>query len=393
MPHGGGHHGGGFGGGFHHHHHHHGGFHHRHHHHHGTGVVITTGGYYGYYRRRRGGFFVLGLVAVGLVIGAFVGLGYGIRGSYVGSGGDTSYSPGDTRLYGYSSFFCMGGDLEYDSNSQFVTPEYASLYLLPSKPPLKHTNSFYVNKTNILVSDDSWKHWSFYLYPGSKIEMSACQINGDYDFEIHLIKGNGNFNSWSHNGKSKYVVTTKDVSGCSSSPAKKIVYTVTKEDMYYMVLENNYFLTSNYATMTLHVNRTGYVPNGTPNCTGEVGCSYYTSDGNIQYALVTTDDPTDNDWARNVLVNYSCVALVANYVLVTVLPFLAVVVLCVTVVVIVSVCVVMKRKKRAGYQTLEASLPTVPTASPPSKPEDPPPPMYNPNAPMNGSAPPPPYAP
>ena len=392
MPHGGGHHGGGgfggggFGGG--HHHHHHGGFHHHHHHHHGTSGVVFTGGYYGYYRRRRGGCFILGLIAVGLFVGAFVGLGFGIHGSYVGgSAADSSYSPGDTRLYSYSPFFCMGGDLDYGNLSP--DPENASLYLLPSKPPLKHTNSFYVNKTNIQISSDYWKHWSFYLYPGSQIVVFACAEDSLQNFDLHLIRGNGNYKSWDNNPRSKYVITTEKVLPCSSNPStKKIIYKVQSEDMYYVVLENNYYISAE-ATLSLHVNRTGYVPNGTPNCTGVTGCSYYTSDNKIKYALVTTSDPTDSDWERNIEVYYSCVPLIANYVLVTVVPFLAVVGLCIAVVVVISICVVVKRKKRTGYQTLDSSLPAVTVQ--PTEPSKPAPPPYNPSAP--GTAPPPPYAP
>ena len=398
MPHGGGHHGGGFhGGGF----HGGGGFHHHHHHHHSNyGGVVYTGGFLPYRQRRlRAPVIFIGVI-VAVVICAVIGLGFGIHGTY-GGVDDYYFSPGDSRLYGYSPFFCLGGQVNYEDHQSIVSPDpdTASLYLLSSKPSLTHTNSFFVNKTH-LISSDSYRYWYYYLYPGSKITVSGCTSNSR-SFYLILVKGKGTFKSWINHPYSWHTVATKLVqTRCPNlnDPSSTLVYDITDEDTYYVIMDNT-LIWSVDATMSLHVSRTGYSVKGftnQPNCTGSTGCLVYANNKNdqIKYALVLTSDASDSNWDKNVEVDYYCISNVVGYVVVTAVPLFAVAGLCITAAVII-VCVVKIKKKRSTYQPVSIATSPPENDYPKMPPQSNPPPAYNPTASthLTGEAPPPPYAP
>ena len=404
MPHGRGHHGGGFHGGeF----HGGGGFHH---HHSNYGGVVYTGGFLPYRQRRLRAPFIFIGVLVGLVIGAFIGLGFGIHSMYTYGRGDENdfFSTGDSRLYGYSSLFCLGGHLNYigGQSNEFPHPDTASLYLLSSKPSLVHTNSFFFNKT-LLFFPPTYLSFDYYLYPGSKITVSGCTSNSWSGYHLILVKGKANFNSWRSNRFSWYSVASVQVqTSCSNlnNALATLVYNITYEDRYYVIMDcaNSSFYQSVNATMSLRVNRTGYSVEGftnQPNCTGSTGCSVYANDENIdiKYALVlisTCISDLNCSWEYNFEGDYHCILNTVGYVVVTVVPLVAVVGLCITVAVTI-ICVGKSKKKRLSYQPVsiattpaEGDYPKMPLQSNPL-------PAKNPTASTNltGEAPSPPYAP
>ena len=150
----------------------------------------------------------------------------------------------------------MGGTIEYDSNpssnpSVIPNQDTASLYLLPSKPPLKHTNSFYVNRTGLLIADGGWKHWSFYLYPGSQIVATACAEDSFNSYYLNLIKGSSNYKSWSEDPlDSSYINSSILIIKCSPLSGepftKKLVFEVHEEDTYYIILQNTLLSSHTY---------------------------------------------------------------------------------------------------------------------------------------------------
>ena len=368
MPHGGGHvhHGGG---GF---HHHHGGFHHRHHHHHHYGgpAVFTTGYFY-YGRRRRNGVCVLSFVLLAVLVGVLIATGFGLHASYEVVS-DGAFSPGDTRLYSYSSFFCQGAFVK-QSNALTDT---VSLFLLSSQPQLKQTNSFDVNEKIRLNTDDN-SYWYYYLYTGSKLSVSACQTSGQ--FHIYIIK-KINFGRWLHTSLyyERALLISQPCTNNDGGPG--ISYSVSQEGTFYIAAYNSFISFAN-GNVSFHVDRTGYSTDNIsnqPNCTTSTSCSVHVSANSpYHYALVTTSSPSDHNWIKNIDLYYTCEANIWGYVVVTVVPFTAIV-LCYTGLCVCLAILVLRKRRDTTYQSL---LTVTPPESDPGKaaPSYPPPPPYNPD--------------
>ena len=78
------------------------------------------------------------------------------------------YSPGDSRLLSFSSFFCDSLNIEVDSRA---TGAY--LALVNSPPPLTDQNSFNISDKRSLRPNE-YHFWQYHLYPNSKISVSVC---------------------------------------------------------------------------------------------------------------------------------------------------------------------------------------------------------------------------
>ena len=103
------------------------------------------------------------------------------------------YSPGDSRLLSFSSFFCDSLNIEVDSRATG-----ASLALVNSPPPLTDQNSFNISDKRSLRPNE-YHFWQYHLYPNSKISVSVCSngyIHTSRYHSVYLVKGNSVANSW-----------------------------------------------------------------------------------------------------------------------------------------------------------------------------------------------------
>ena len=90
------------------------------------------------------------------------------------------YSPGDSRLISFSSFFCDGVNVEVDSVATGAT-----VYIVDAPPPLTEQNNFTVtNRTTLDASN--FHFWQYYLYPNSNISISVCSGRR---LDVYVIKG------------------------------------------------------------------------------------------------------------------------------------------------------------------------------------------------------------
>ena len=79
------------------------------------------------------------------------------------------FSPGDTRIMSFGSFFC--DEITLGDNS---TRTEATAYLITDAPPLTLKNSFTISSALSLrfAGRQSYHYWNYYLYPGSNFTTS-----------------------------------------------------------------------------------------------------------------------------------------------------------------------------------------------------------------------------
>ena len=70
------------------------------------------------------------------------------------------YTPGDSRIVSYSSFFCAGITLT-DRSVRIGS----SLYLIRETPPLTDRNELIIPNSSVSLRDNTYIYWNYYLYP------------------------------------------------------------------------------------------------------------------------------------------------------------------------------------------------------------------------------------
>ena len=311
------------------------------------------------------------------------------------SNSDNAFAPGDTRILSYSSSFCDGLTLSGDDS--------ATLYLLRSTPPLSGPTNNFSTKFEADNPADSYKYLYYYLYPGSKMEMTYCLSGTSGPLTFALIKGKSNFNSWEDDGNSYHTLTQFTVSNPCSQSIAKFPFVFTSEDTYYFVFDN-LRLRSVSLNATLVLNRTEYLPNQVSiydSCNillyGQCSVSVPYRSGYVALLEVNSDDTGEPD--SNLHYSWSCNPRVWIYVLIVLLPLLFVLV---TMLIVLTVCIMYVRKRSQKYATLPTvatetpadatvtttTVMTTPSAPPSVNPTYIPPPTYGSTEPVN---PPPPY--
>ena len=225
------------------------------------------------------------------------------------------YTPGDTRLLIFPSFFCAAVSLEVDNSTN------ASIYLVDTPPDLNTepiASSFLF--TGVLDPSE-YKFWQFYLHPTSTISITNSIEHVSVD--LYLIKGNENATEWS------YFKKKHDTSGPifskafhSFSQSSEFSYQVTESDDYYLVIENHSTFTNVLADIQISLERVQYeIPtrgnsrmctassaNVASKCT--VNIPYSASSQNIassQSVLVDVSAPADVSWTDRVDLSVHCV--------------------------------------------------------------------------------------
>ena len=277
-----------------------------------------------------------------------IGIIFLLRKDYTDDDG-LEYAPTDTRVVSFSNTFCEGLDLssdEYDITTGYT----AKLFMLSSPPKLTGHESFSFSKT-ISKSTNELYYIYFYMYPGSKLTISAC--SDDYlGPSFYLIKGNNNL---------KPPFSTKNmghfnVVHCGNGDAnKKYPYSISSEDHYYMIFE---FFLSNSVHMQMTFYRTRYeiTNNGSvvdacsvstrqfsPRCSVTVPLS-----GEIAFLVVKPIDYQNFDWSDGVQLDVTCKPRGWVYVLI----FLACLTCGTALIVAIGICVCVWRSKKKDHVAL-----------------------------------------
>lgn len=210
------------------------------------------------------------------------------------------FSPGDSRVISFSSFFCDGADVKVDSNATGAT-----LYLVDTLPPLSDMNKFTITDMRTLNAGE-FRFWQYYLYSSSNITVSVCSSRLD----VYIVQGNSNANKWARSPGAQHAREYHRVTkGCPQE--EDVQFTVKEQDQYYIILHNPRSRRISY-NLKLSIERFEYdieAGNYTAACNAPSGmqCSvdipYGTSS---QLAMVVTSIPADVDWGENVDVMTSC---------------------------------------------------------------------------------------
>ena len=150
---------------------------------------------------------------------------------------DLEYAPRDTRVIPFTRTFCQRLSITSPTNSHDYNP---SLYLLSSPPKLIAHDTFAYSKDLTVNSVDDFDFNYYYLYPGSRINVSACLSDDSSSGVIfYIIKGHKNFKSWTkYESSSMYTWRKVIISDkCSSARNKTYTYDIKSEDYYFLVFD------------------------------------------------------------------------------------------------------------------------------------------------------------
>ena len=258
------------------------------------------------------------------------------------------YSPGDTRLVSYSSFFCAGVTLKENSSSTG-----AFLYLITETPPLDDCNNFTISST-MALKDNEYNYWNYYLYPNSNFSTEVCSSSSGTDGKLYIVKGKDNFKLWisSHSNDLAVAVFSISTVLCSTI-VQPYTYHISEEDEYYFIYYNlpgnNIILQLN---VTVSFERFEY---STANLTSQANCSITIAGecsltvpyGSTYSALIVTDVPENVDWGENVDVTWSCANRGWAYAVVILVPI-------VTVAGVIALCIICccRCRRRSSYEAL-----------------------------------------
>ena len=269
------------------------------------------------------------LVILGLIFIIGMGVGFGLRERNRPKSNIATnfYSPGDSRLMSFSSFFCDSVRFSVESEATG-----AAFFLVDSAPPLTDQNNFTIN-TNSTLEQNEYHFWQYHLYPNSRVSIDVCADCSRVFVDVYVIKGNTNFNKWGDGPGEDHARLFQQVS--TMCPMKiPLPYIVDEEDEYYFVVHNSFDRIAIYYDLTLTVNRFEYQsPLTEINSTAIDHCTI-SSGGNCavdipygtgsQLALVVTDIPENVDWGENVDVKTSCSRRHWAYAVVVLVPLFVV---------------------------------------------------------------------
>lgn len=252
------------------------------------------------------------------------------------------YSPGDTRLVSYNSFFCASITLT-DNSSQTA----ASIYLITETPPLTDRNNFTIDST-VTLSDNEYYYWNYFLYPNSNFSTEVCSHSPGSDGMFYITKGRvNNFAS----PVAKFSINKV------CSVVQRFSYQIYDEDQYFFV----YYKSSQNGVplqlkVTLSFERFEY---STSDLASQANCSI-TSAGEctvtVPYdskymALIVTNTSENVDWEENVDVSWNCANRGWAYAVAIILLLVAPVVLIVCIIIII-ICCCRIHNRRSAYEAI-----------------------------------------
>lgn len=254
------------------------------------------------------------------------------------------YSPGDTRLVSYDSFFCDSITLR-DNSSQTA----ASIYLITETPPLTDRNNFTIDST-VTLSDGEYYYWNYYLYPNSNFSTEVCIHSPGSDGMFYMVKGRGN--SYFSSGVPPFAKAKFSINKVCPV-VQRFSYQICDEDEYYFA----YYKSSQNGvplqlTLTLSFERFEYSTSdlaSQANCsiTSAGECTVTVPYGSKYRALIVTNTSENVDWEENVDVSWSCANRGWAYAVVILLPIATAVVL---IVCFIYCCCIHNR--RSAYEAI-----------------------------------------
>ena len=249
------------------------------------------------------------------------------------------FSPGETRLVSFGSFFC--DEVTLVSNSYTG----ATLYLITNTPPLTDRNDFTINKS-LTLSDNFFNSWNCYLYPGSTFSTTFRTRSNSDSGTVFLFKGKNSIQRWFRNPFLNRPVAARIIP-CSSQHHFSL--SVQEEDKYYFVYYNNrgqqcpQSCSQLRLDVTISVSRLQY---STEDLTTATSCSAIKGECSLNVpahpnyrALIVTDIHDDPDWEENVNVTLHCSSNREwAYAVVVLIPILVIVGVSITAITLGCVC-------------------------------------------------------
>ena len=249
------------------------------------------------------------------------------------------FSPGETRLVSFGSFFCDEVTLVSKSSAG------ATLYLITDTPPLTDRNNFTIN-SSLTLSDNFFKYWNYYLYPGSTFSNSFHTRSNSDGGTVFLFKGKNSIQRWFRDPFHRPVAAL--IIPCSSQHHFSRL-SVQEEDEYYFVYYNNRGQQCQQSCsqlrldVTISVSRLQY---STEDLTTATSCSAIEGECSLNVpahpnyrALIVTDIPDDPDWEENVDVTLHCSSNREwAYAVVVLIPLLVIVSVSIAAVILGCVC-------------------------------------------------------
>ena len=290
-----------------------------------------------------------------LVVSIIVGFNSLSKKNYTDDDG-LKYAPTDTHVVPFSNAFCEELDLssyEYD----IITGYTAKLFMLSSSPKLTGHESFSFSKT-VSKSSDELYYIYFYMYPGSKLTVSACS-NVFIGPTFYLIKGNKNFKRWKNSPYSTENMGHIDVSYCGYRDANESYsYSIHSEDHYYMIFKF-YLYTTVYMQMTFY--RTRYEITDNKSVVDACNISIirqYSSrcsvtvplSGETAFLVVKPIDYQNFNWYDRVQLDVSCKPRVWVYVLISIACFISGIALMVA----IGICLFVWKCKKKNHATISS---------------------------------------
>jgi len=212
-------------------------------------------------------FMTYGLCLFLMVVACVAAIYLSIKYSSIGNSAEPSglwYSPNDSHLVPVSGTFCNKLYVWADNGAEDYN---ISLFMLSSRPRLTENDFISISRQITFYSSDNgyYKVYYYYLYQGSKVNMSACyQDEGGHGVFFYLIKGNSTY----HHVKEQFPnIETGQSEGwfqvdyqCNNG-RNCVMYTVTKSDFYYFLFyHQKESVASKFLNISLALNCTKYVP-------------------------------------------------------------------------------------------------------------------------------------
>ena len=281
-----------------------------------------------------------------VLVGTGVAVGYAIRNHNMPDSNIATdlYSPGDSRLISFKSFFC--NSVRFSVESQGTG---ALFFLVDSAPPLTDQNNFTINASDTL-DKTNYHFWQYHLYPNSKVSLDVCTDCSRVFLDVYVVRGNTNVNRWGDEPEGNHAQLFQSVSTVCPN-RQMLVYTATEEDEYYFIVHNSFDKIKLFYDLILTVDRFEYEsPSIDINSTIRDHCAVSTGETcsvdipygtGSQQALVITTIPEEVDWAENVSIGTSCSRRHWAYAVVVLVPlFVAAVGIAIVVLVMWCCCCV-----------------------------------------------------
>lgn len=148
------------------------------------------------------------------------------------------YAPVDTAIISFSHPFCDKLTLHSPDHPVADFPIISTIYLLDQKPLLGKEHFSTVYRESVLPLHE-YEFWRLYLYPGSSVSYSACNIEPNTEpwGTFYLVKGDKNYERWKSDHPDSYVHKQSIETACAENNNSTFTYEADSEDHYYLIVK------------------------------------------------------------------------------------------------------------------------------------------------------------